>query len=143
MVGAVKPTGQEGGGRQRPPRPVLETAASTKGQPRWAHGSTGAFSRPRARGAYPCVRNRSPTRRRESGLSRRAGNIASLSPWLKGPDYAYSPRHPRCNRTNCQLLLPFFERCPFYHSKGIGGRSSCRLYKVNLVAFHARRPSSS
>ena len=41
-------------------------------------------------------------------------NSASLRAVLEWLDCAHIRRYPRCNRANCQLLLPFRERCQFY-----------------------------
>src|SRR5439155_22872442 len=40
-----------------------------------------------------------------------AGNSVGLRASLKRSDCAYIQRYPRCNQANCQLLLPFRQRC--------------------------------
>ena len=55
-----------------------------------------------------------------------AGNAASLRTVIEGPDCAYIQRYPWCNRANCQLLLPFRERCPFFFFKVLPGEHPCR-----------------
>ena len=117
MVGAFTPTGQERAGRQRQRHSALKTSASADGQRRLAHGSTDDCSMPSDLGTSRRFRKRSPPSRQESCLIVRAGSSASLSALLEEPDCAYIQRYPRCNRVNCQLLLPFRERCLFFRAK--------------------------
>ncbi len=115
MVGAFNPAREERGGRHRQRRPAIKTSASTDGQRRLAHGSTGDCSRPSGLGTYRRFRQRFATSGHESCLIVGAENSASLRALLEGSDCAYMQQYPRCDPANCQLLLAFRERCPKIH----------------------------